>query len=177
MNLNKQLLVCFAVVTLVVTHSTFAQAQSLSQGGADSDQRLAVVQDEPVDNAPGFQACAANFLSLPAFVQTPAGVTATVALAAPTVVVLNFSTEILAPAGGTVNIDYSIDNGPAMPVGPEFFSADHDAFVTRTAVGATILPFFGPLPAGIHTIRPVLTAFSPFGTPGAVFFRCFHALP
>src|SRR5262249_32375224 len=125
-------------------------------------------------SAPGFQACAANVLVLQPGVRTSAGTTAIVALAAPTVVVLNFSTEILAPAGGTVNLDYLID-GVFRIVGPEFFSADHAAFATRTAIGATIGPFGPPLSAGIHTITPILTAFGP--TPGFAFFRCFHALP
>src|SRR5262249_29233895 len=84
-----------------------------------------------------------------------------------TVVVLNFSTEIVAPGGGTVNLDYSIDGGGPQPIGPEFFASDNPFFVTRTAVGATIPPFVGPLSAGFHTIVPFLTA---FGGDGAAFF-------
>src|SRR5262249_10480496 len=136
MNPRKQLLVGLVVVA-GSTVALRAQQQPPSQGGADDPQRLAVVQDEPEPSAPGFQACAANVLVLQPGVRTSAGTTAIVALAAPTVVVLNFSTEILAPAGGTVNLDYLID-GVFRIVGPEFFSADHAAFATRTAIGATI---------------------------------------
>jgi hypothetical protein len=89
-------------------------------------------------------------------------------------VVLTFSTEILAPTGGTVNLDYMIDNVFVGAIGPEFFANDNNTFATRTAMGVTLPPFTGPLEAGIHTIEPVLTA---FGGDGFAFFRCFTAVP
>ena len=87
---------------------------------------------------------------------------------------LTFSTEILAPTGGTVNLDYLIDGNLVGAIGPEFFANDNNTFATRTAVGVTLPPFVGPLAAGVHTIEPVLTA---FGGDGAAFFRCFNAVP
>jgi hypothetical protein len=50
------------------------------------------------------------------------------------------SDEITTSAGGTVNVDYSIDGGAPIPIEPEFFTHDSAFFVTRIAHAATIQP-------------------------------------
>ena len=174
--LSKRLLMGLAAAVGLVVAITVVHAQQGNvpqQGGSDSPERLAV-QNTPVPAAPGFQRCATNFLPLPTGVRTPAGTIAQVVLPAPDVVELTFSTEIVTRANGTVNLDYSIDGGFPIPIGPEFFAHDSPFFVTRTAQAATIPPFIGPLSAGLHTIQPILTA---FGEPAFAFFRCFTAVP
>jgi hypothetical protein len=175
--LCKRLLMGLAATVGLVVAITVVHAQQGNdvpqQGGADSPERQAI-QNTPMPAAPGFQSCAANLLTLNPGVRTPAGTIAVVVLPAADVVALTFSTEIRAPAGGTVNVDYSIDGGVPVPIGPEFFSNDFPFFATRTALAATIPPFVGPLAAGLHSIQPFLTA---FGGTGQAFFRCFTAVP
>ena len=165
------------MVAITVVHAQRQNGgQPEQQGGADSPERKAV-QNTPQPAAPGFQTCATNEILLPGtgpLVRVPAGTIAQVVLPTPTVVVLTFSTEILTAAGGTVNVDYSIDGGAPIPIGPEFFAHDSPFFVTRTAHAATIPPFTAPLSAGFHTIQPFLTA---FGGNAFAFFRCFTAVP
>jgi hypothetical protein len=158
------------VLAVTILHAQHTQPVVV-QGGANSAQRQAV-QNAPGPAAPGYQTCDASPIALPSGVATAMPTTASVVLPTPSVVVLTFSTEILAPAGGTVNVDYSIDGGPIGPIGPEFFADDSLNFVTRTQMGATIPPFTGPLSAGFHTIQPYLTA---FGGAGTAFFKCFTA--
>lgn len=177
--LSKRLLMGLAVtvslvVAVIVVHAQREEQQQLpQQGGANSPERQ-ILQNSPQEQAPGFQSCASNEITLPNGVHTSTGLTASVVLPTPTVVSLTFSTEILAPAGGTVNVDYSIDGGAVVAIGPEFFADDNPFFVTRTAYAATISPFHAPLSAGSHTIRPFLTA---EGGTGFAFFRCFNAVP
>jgi len=178
--LSKRLLMGLAVtvslvVAVIVVHAQRGEEQLPQQGGAASPERQ-IIQNSPQPEglAPGFQSCAANSISLPNGVHTSTGLAAAVELPTATVVTLTFSTEIVAPAGGTVNVDYSIDGGAVIPIGPEFFADDSPHFVTRTAKADTIPPFTGPLSAGFHTIRPFLTA---FGGTGTAFFRCFNAVP
>jgi hypothetical protein len=174
---SKWLLMGLAATVGLVVAMTVVHAQQGNdvpqQGGADSPERQAV-QNTPVPAAPGFQRCATNEITLLPGVRTPTGTIAQVVLPAADVVELTFSTEIVTQAGGTVNLDYSIDGGAPVPIGPEFFAHDSPFFVTRTAQAATIPPFIGPLPAGSHTIQPILTA---FGEPAFAFFRCFTAVP
>ena len=176
--LSKRLLMGLAVtvslvVAVIVVHAQREDQQLPQQGGAGSPERQ-ILQNSPQEQAPGFQSCASNEITLPNGVHTSTGLTASVVLPTPTVVSLTFSTEILAPAGGTVNVDYSIDGGAVVAIGPEFFADDNPFFVTRTAYAATISPFHAPLSAGSHTIRPFLTA---EGGTGFAFFRCFNAVP
>lgn len=180
MKAKKPLLTGLAAVGLgvAVSMAGIAQAQQRpQQGGANSPQRRAAqnAQAALLSSAPsGFQTCAGDEITLSNGVQTRTGTVATVALPVASAVVLTFSTEILAPPGGTVDLDYVIDGGDAVPIGPQFFSNDNNAFVTRTAMGVTLPPFIEPLGAGIHTIEPVLTA---FGGDGFAFFRCFTTVP
>ena len=130
----------------------------------------------PALKAPGFQRCPSNSIPLPIGVLVPTGTIATVSLPVAQVVTLIFSTEIRAPSGGRVDLLYSIDGTAPRVIGPEFFSDDSAQFVTRTAMAATIPPFGALLPAGTHTIQPILRA--SFGTgAGTAFFRCFTAEP
>jgi hypothetical protein len=180
MKAHKRLLTgLVAGLGIAVSVAGVAQAQQRpNQGGADSQQRAAVQNAEVAALAApassGFQACASNPIALHNGAATPTGTIATVALPVASAVVLTFSTEILAPTGGTVNLDYLIDGNPVGAIGPEFFANDNNTFATRTAVGVTLPPFIGPLAAGVHTIEPVLTA---FGGDGTAFFRCFTAVP
>jgi hypothetical protein len=62
-----------------------------------------------------------------------------------------------------MNLDYSIDGGVPVAIGPEFFSSDtHEA--TRTAIGVIKL---GP---GTHTIQPVISSVT--GSGVTVEIRC-----
>jgi hypothetical protein len=161
---------------VAVSAASVAQAQQRpQQGGADSQERLGA-QNAQAAAAPssGFQTCASDQIVLHNGVQTSTETVTTVALPVASAVVLTFSSEIRAPTGGTVNLDYIIDGASPVPVGPEFFANDNNSFATRTAVGVTLFPFVGPLPAGVHTIEPVLTA---FGGDGFAFFRCFTTVP
>jgi hypothetical protein len=171
---NKRLLLAAGtlgvVLTVTILHAQHTQPVVV-QGGANSAQRQAL-QNAPGPAAPGYQNCDSGANFLPNGVPTAMPTFAAVVLPTPSVVVLTFSTEILAPAGGTVNLDYSIDGGPIVPIGPEFFANDSPSFATRTQMGATIPPFTGPLSAGFHTIQPYLTA---FGGNGTAFFKCFTA--
>jgi hypothetical protein len=141
------------------------------QGGLNSPERQAA-QNAPTTSAPGFGRCASNSIALPNNTSVNTGLIAVVSLPVAQTVTLTFSTEIVAPSGGTVNLDYSIDGGAPFAIGPEFF-ADDAKFTTRTARALTGPPFVS-LTAGIHTIRPFLRA---FGGTGDAFFRCFTAEP
>jgi hypothetical protein len=180
MKVNKGFFTALAAVGIgaALSMTGVAQAQQRpNQGGANSAQRLTAQNAQAAlvaSAASGFQTCASNLIALHNGVQTPTGTEATVALPVASAVTLTFSTEILAPSGGTVNLDYLIDGNPVGAIGPEFFADDSVRFVTRTAMGVTLPPFVGPLDAGIHTIQPVLTA---FGGEGSAFFRCFTAVP
>jgi hypothetical protein len=142
------------------------------QKGFNSSQRKKIIQTPVLPLAPGVQSCAAPSITLPNSVPTSTGLTVTVSSSSTKIVALTFSTEITAPSGGNVVLDYSIDGTRPVPIGPEFF-ADDSRLVTRTAHGITKPPFTGPLPAGSHTITPFLTA---FGGDGFAFFRCFSAV-
>ncbi len=124
----------------------------------------------------GKQNCTTGTLTLTPGVPTDTGlaITFTIGIAKP--VALLFSTEIALPAGDTVNLDYSIDGAPPVPIGPDLFADDpFFDFTTRTAYGVVNAPFNGgvPLKAGKHTITPFLTD---FGVGGIADFRCFSVL-
>jgi hypothetical protein len=78
-------------------------------------------------------------------------------------VVIQFSAETFVNFGDQMNLDYSIDGGVPVAIGPEFFSSDtHEA--TRTAIGVIKL---GP---GTHTIQPVISSVT--GSGVTVEIRC-----
>jgi hypothetical protein len=148
------------------------QALAQQAGLGNQTRSGAINPSAPIPLAPGFQRCAANQITLPNNVSVATGVTAAVVLPVSQPVTVTFSTEIRAPSGGTVNVDYSVDGGALTVIGPEFF-ADDTLFTTRTARGVTGSPFV-TLSAGFHTIQPFLRA---FGGTGSAFFRCFTAEP
>lgn len=155
MDLRDRLLAGLAAVALgvAVSAASVAQVQQRpQQGGANSQERLSTQNAQAaLAAAPpsGFQTCASDEIVLHNGVQTSTETVTTVALPVASAVVLTFSSEILAPTGGTVNLDYIIDGASPVPVGPEFFANDNNSFATRTAVGVTLFPFVGPLPAGV----------------------------
>jgi hypothetical protein len=139
------------------------------QGGRDSParQQARVIPLIPVT---GKQACSFTTLALPDGVATNTGLTITFTIGVPRSITVLFSSEItVAAAGNSVNLDYSIDGGPRLPIGPEFFATDFPLFATRTAFGFRT----AALAAGTHTITPFLTAFGAGG--GTADFRCFSA--
>ena len=177
MKIARSTLVSTISLGIAVSTAAFSVGGPLlaGQAGMDSPARKKATAT-PVPFAPGNQSCAPNKIVLPDSVPTNTGVGATITLLKPTALALTFSTEIALPAG-TANLDYSIDGGRLVPIGPEFFADDINFFVTRTALGITKPPFTGLIPAGTHTIRPFLTAFTGGAGPGAAFFRCFSAVP
>jgi hypothetical protein len=120
----------------------------------------------------GKQACANNLLSLPSAVSTDAGVGITFFLGVSKPVALLFSAEI-AEGSGTVFLNYSIDGGTPIPIGPTFFSNNDPSGAARTAYGVVMPPFVATvLSPGTHTITPFLLP----GAAAAVKNRCFSVL-
>jgi hypothetical protein len=162
------LVIAMSVAALSVGPSLAAQAEidSPARKKAMATPRLPIT---------GKQTCLSNSITLPTGVSTNTGLSITFFLGAPKSVALIFSSEIsVAVAGDRVNLDYSIDGGAPIPIGPEFFANDI-VFAARTAYGVVNAPFNGgvPLSAGTHTITPFLRAVIGSGT---AFFRCFAIL-
>jgi hypothetical protein len=81
-------------------------------------------------------------------------------------VIVQFSAETSVDPGATMGLDYKIDGGSPIAIGPYFFSTDV-GYQTRTAIGVIKL---GP---GTHTIQPVINAGG--GGTVYVYYRCLTA--
>jgi hypothetical protein len=148
-----------STVSLVIAMSTAALAanpspfaESNSPGNSPAQQKA---MERPRLPITGKQACANNVLTLPTSVSTDTGLGITFFLGAPKPVALLFSGELF--TAGTVFLNYSIDGGTPIPIGPTFFATDTTP-ASRTAYGLVMPPFVGAvLSAGTHTITPFLT--------------------
>ncbi len=82
--------------------------------------------------------------------------------------IVQLSAENETPAGnGFILVRYSIDGGPLVSIGPEFFSSDEGAIQTRTAIGVRSV---GP---GTHTLRVFWQLVGAgAGATAQVYYRC-----
>jgi hypothetical protein len=175
MNVTKTAVV--STISLIIAMSAVALSAgpplAAQQAGRDSPAQQ---QDSPERQqaratpfipVTGKQACLFNTLALPSGVATNTGLTVTFTIGVPRSITVLFSSEIVVlAAGNRVNLDYSIDGGPRLAIGPEFFATDFPLEATRTAFGFRT----AALAAGTHTITPFLTA---NGAGGQAEFRCF----
>ena len=174
MKIAKTALVSTIALGIAMGAAALSAGPSLAQQNLDTPARATARAGLQLPIT-GKQTCSNVALTLPTGVSTSTGLTITFTLGAPKAVALIFSTEVHAGAGGTVNVDYSIDGAATpIPIGPEFFADDTPAFTTRTAYGVVEPPFVTKvLKAGKHTITPFLKA---VGAAGVADFHCFAVL-
>jgi hypothetical protein len=171
MKIAKTALVSTISLGIAMSTAALAASPSFFEGGNTPARQKAT--ERPRLPITGKQVCASNLLTFPSAVSTDAQLGITFFIGAPKPVALLFSTEI-AESSGTIFLDYSIDGGAPIPIGPEFFSSNDPIGSARTAYGVVMPPFVSAvLPAGTHTIKPFLRANT---STGAVKFRCFSVL-